>query len=287
MKVIFSRKGFDSSAGGVPSPIFPDGTLLSLPIPDSASVIRYQDLQWPQAPPSKLLRALTKGHISARQGAHLDPDLSHQTLKRSTGWRPVLGQHGAAQAHLRNQGVGRGDLFLFFGLFRAVKKSAGRYQWDTASPAHHRLWGWLQVGEILKPEASPCAIPAWLRYHPHCQSRSLLNNTLYLAADRLQLSKKEGGIPAAGLFPSAMEELQLTAPNAPSPSHWQLLRWLLPGKSRTPLSYHHRADRWQQEQSHCLLKAAARGQEFVLQANEYPEAESWLEQLFARCTDGN
>ncbi len=34
LKVILSRKGFDSSYGGCPSPILPDGTLLSLPIPD-------------------------------------------------------------------------------------------------------------------------------------------------------------------------------------------------------------------------------------------------------------
>jgi len=33
MKIILSRKGFDSEAGGYPSPILPDGTMLSLPIP--------------------------------------------------------------------------------------------------------------------------------------------------------------------------------------------------------------------------------------------------------------
>ncbi|MHA1435339.1 MAG: hypothetical protein ACTSO7_15970 [Candidatus Heimdallarchaeota archaeon] len=33
MKVILSRKGFDSANGGYPSPILPDGTLLSIPIP--------------------------------------------------------------------------------------------------------------------------------------------------------------------------------------------------------------------------------------------------------------
>ena len=31
MKIILSRKGFDSANGGGPSPIFPDGRLLSLP----------------------------------------------------------------------------------------------------------------------------------------------------------------------------------------------------------------------------------------------------------------
>lgn len=33
MKVIFSRKGFDSSYGGYPSPILPDNSLISIPIP--------------------------------------------------------------------------------------------------------------------------------------------------------------------------------------------------------------------------------------------------------------
>ena len=34
VRVVLSRKGFDSSSGGYPSPILPDGTLLSLPIPE-------------------------------------------------------------------------------------------------------------------------------------------------------------------------------------------------------------------------------------------------------------
>ena len=32
MKLILSRKGFDSTAGGVASPIFPGGEMYSLPI---------------------------------------------------------------------------------------------------------------------------------------------------------------------------------------------------------------------------------------------------------------
>ena len=38
MKVILSRKGFDSQYGGMPSPILPDGTLLSLPIPSKTDM---------------------------------------------------------------------------------------------------------------------------------------------------------------------------------------------------------------------------------------------------------
>ena len=32
--MIFSRKGFDSSYGGAVSPILPDGTMVTIPIPE-------------------------------------------------------------------------------------------------------------------------------------------------------------------------------------------------------------------------------------------------------------
>ena len=37
MKIILSRKGFDSENGGYASPILPDGSLVSLPIPNTTS----------------------------------------------------------------------------------------------------------------------------------------------------------------------------------------------------------------------------------------------------------
>ena len=52
MKVILSRKGFDSCAGGSASPIIDGKTLLSLPIPDKYMTendkqkIRYSDLKY-------------------------------------------------------------------------------------------------------------------------------------------------------------------------------------------------------------------------------------------------
>ena len=44
MKIILSRKGFDSGSGGCPSPIFPDGSLMSLPIPDKKSQVTYGEI---------------------------------------------------------------------------------------------------------------------------------------------------------------------------------------------------------------------------------------------------
>lgn len=78
MKIVLSRKGFDSSAGGCPSPILPDGQLLSLPIPDTLSPTRYADLGLP----SGLLDDLTRGRIELNHGAHLDPDIHWRSLPR-------------------------------------------------------------------------------------------------------------------------------------------------------------------------------------------------------------
>src|SRR5450756_2862886 len=44
VKVILSRKGFDSGYGGWASPILLDGRMLSLPIPASNGVVSYSDL---------------------------------------------------------------------------------------------------------------------------------------------------------------------------------------------------------------------------------------------------
>ena len=44
MRLVISRKGFDSTAGGCASPILPDGTMVSLPIPDEESGVRYGDI---------------------------------------------------------------------------------------------------------------------------------------------------------------------------------------------------------------------------------------------------
>ena len=45
MKIILSRKGFDSEYGGYPSPILPNGQMISLPIPDQKDDIKYSDVK--------------------------------------------------------------------------------------------------------------------------------------------------------------------------------------------------------------------------------------------------
>ena len=127
MRIIFSRKGFDSSAGRFPSAILPDGTLISFPIPDRhrAQLRQYEDLRPRGHDLAKLLQDLMGTAYDKLGPVHLDPDLDHQTMPRLKGWRGAFGQCSSAQKHLSNQGVTRGDLFLFFGLFRHVERVDG------------------------------------------------------------------------------------------------------------------------------------------------------------------
>ncbi|HSH28138.1 MAG TPA: hypothetical protein VK972_10310, partial [Wenzhouxiangella sp.] len=75
MKIILSRKGFDSAAGGVPSPILPDGRIVSLPIPDQRSPVRYGEIGSDGRDIGALVSNLTGGRIRRSSRAHLDPDL--------------------------------------------------------------------------------------------------------------------------------------------------------------------------------------------------------------------
>lgn len=117
MKIVLSRKGFDSQYGKQASPILPDGTLLSLPIP-SDDDITYDSISWAGQSYLDIIRSL-KPHtfLNGNSKCHLDPDLRAITISREPGWVPAYGQTGSSLSELRTNGVTTGDLFLFFGWF--------------------------------------------------------------------------------------------------------------------------------------------------------------------------
>lgn len=280
MKLILSRKGFDTSAGGVPNPILPDGRLLALPIPDAQSVMPYEAITQQGEPLGPLVQDLTRGRVSPSHGAHLDPDLRADQHPRPAGWTPLFGQRGAAQSHLRNQGVGAGDLFLFFGLFRPVERVDGGWRFVPEARPRHLLWGWLQVGEALTLGDHLPAGLEWAAEDPHCQRIGEARNALYIARHALALPDGEGGgLPGAGIFPGETPRQRLTAPDAETVSQWRLPGWWHPGEGRAPLSYHADSGRWERRGDEVALQAVARGQEFVLDADQYPEAIPWAREL--------
>ena len=281
MRLILSRKGFDSASGGCPSSIMPDGSMLSLPIPDPASRIPYAALEWRGVNVGQLVADLTGDPERRTHRAHLDPDIDPQVFARTVGWRPLFGQTGGAQGHLRNQDVGPGDLFLFFGLFRRVEKNQGAWRFVKGSPKQHVLWGWLQVGEVHAVNSLAADALPWARYHPHFRGDRGPNNTLYVAADELRLPGERTYAAGAGLFPRIGPSLVLTAPDAESPSRWRLASGFFPSAGRAPLSHHGKLGRWRCiEGDGCSLQSVARGQEFVLDIAQYPEVGEWLTCLF-------
>ncbi|MGH6954670.1 MAG: hypothetical protein ACREGL_10830, partial [Alphaproteobacteria bacterium] len=92
MKIVFSRKGFDSALGGSPSPIFADGRAVSLPIPTtSRSSVRFGDVRCVRGSLGALVEQLTRGRVRGNRHCHLDPDLDRDARPRPHGWRPAFG----------------------------------------------------------------------------------------------------------------------------------------------------------------------------------------------------
>lgn len=205
MKIVFSRKGFDSAAGGTPSPIVA-GRPTSLPIPaDDRSETTYDDLGL-----GTLVEQLTRGKLTASSLCHRDPMFENG--------RCAFGQTGASQTHLSNHKVGLGDVFLFYGLFSDEK---GRDR-------HHRIFGYLTVEDVLKPGPDPtkaCQPHGFSTRHPHTIGRWHDNNSIYIGP---------GEVASIDL-----QTLRLSTPNGPV-SHWKIPKWL----QDTGLSYHGNPKRW-------------------------------------------
>lgn len=273
MKIILSRKGFDSSSGGVASPITPSGELVSLPIPDALSPLSFAQLRGRRPSVSRWVSTLTKGKVRTSDKVHLDPDLDQRQRKRSDDWRPAFGQAGAALGHLDAQGVGVGDLFLFFGWFRQVELVSNQWRYATDAPDLHVLFGWLAVGSIWR---DPQPVPQRLHQHIHTQRAFRGGNAIYSAAE----SWNGGGslqTEGAGLWRQHHPDLVLT--EGERRSQWKLPEWFHPEGRDSTLSYHQKPERWQKSSGCCRLEVAARGQEFVLDCDHYPEAQAWAAQL--------
>jgi Nucleotide modification associated domain 3 len=281
-RLVLSRKGFDSDFGGRPSPILPDGQMVSLPIPDRGSDLRYADcrtadgvgyLELLQRLGIETIRysngpTVTKVPISGTLGAQLDPDLSRWTLPRLAGWRPLFGQVDRAQSHLRNQGVGPGDLFLFFGLFSPTTQLPnGRLSYASQRDWMHVLWGWLEVNRVVPVTDELLTELPWAAGHPHWRARHLdryrRHNTLYVAREHSTLLP---GLPGGGVFPEFRPLLRLSRPGS-TRSVWRLPMALHPDRTQLPLTGQS-PGAWSIEADSAVLRSAGRGQEFVVEMHD-------------------
>jgi hypothetical protein len=271
VRVIFSRKGFDSATGGCASPII-NGRPVSLPIPTRMpSAVTFGDLS---GDIGTVVRDLTKGRHTANHACHLDPDLEAAALHRHPGWRGAFGQVEHSQSHLSNQGVSTGDLFLFWGLFRPARKVQ---RWEYVGPREHRIFGWLQVQEVIRAGANGSDVARstpWLADHPHARDGWHASNTIYTAAPVLKLRQPVDGVAGWGRFNRG---LRLTALRSQKVSTWLVPAWLNPACGGVGMTFHDRPERWSTSGT---VTTVGRGQEFVADIGERADALDWLEQLF-------
>lgn len=203
MKVILSRKGFDSVSGGMMSPIMPNGDLLSMPIPSGGDPYSYREVFCRGRSLREILLELNPRFNYG--DCHLDPDIEksrHAHVPK--GWKPAFGQANSAASFLTNTvKVEKGDVFLFFGNFHATEKRNGRLQFthrrgDFYKDSDlHVIWGYLQVGEIIHDQRRIAKEFPW---HPHAVDFRTGDerNTLYVASQRLSFASELSG---AGVLP--------------------------------------------------------------------------------------
>ncbi|MBP5507104.1 MAG: hypothetical protein J6Y23_04560 [Prevotella sp.] len=266
MKVILSRKGFDSANGGQASPILPDGTMLSLPIP-SHDRISFSELQWHGFSYLDIIRQLNpKTLIDHDSHCHLDPDLREEVRPRKPGWMPAFGQKGSPLSELHNNAIAVGDLFLFYGWFRQTAYHDGKPCYLRGAKDIHAIYGYLQIGRIIREEKE---IPEWLREHPHANHARYekdwknRQNAIFLPSPRLSLCPDMLG---AGTF--TYDRRRVLTKEGCSRS-----RSTFPEAMRgTPIS--HCPNGWKED----YFQSAAIGQEFVMDAT--PPVLDWLKAIF-------
>jgi len=262
-RIILSRKGFDSSSGRTASPIFPDDTIFSIPIPSKIpSPHKYSDLEINGISGETALREASVSSVSRADYCHFDPD-----LRTGIG---LFGQANSSQSELRNREVGKDDLFLFFGWF---KRFSSKEQ-DT-----HHLFGWLQIKDIL---SSDLDIRNYLKErglsHPHGfgKKSNYPNNTIYIGRNRINLSGIKKKLPGYGLFKKTSPDLILTEAGK-TRSHWRLPKKYF---SKSKDLFLNRL-KWENEKE-CTLECKGQGQEYILNAEDNPRVMAWALSLIEK-----
>ena len=282
MKIIFSRKGFDSQYGGVPNPVLPDGVMVPFPIQDTRSIVTGDAIHRGGEVVGDMVEQLTCGRIPRNYTAHLDPDLDWAAYPRQPGWRPVLGQTDGALGHLTKQQVGAGDLFLFFGWYRPVEKRESGWAYVQTQPPVHAIWGWLHIGACFSHTEVPPDVRSWLAYHPHLQRSARKRHGIYAASDFIEIAGRR--LPAGGIFPRFSERRVLSAPGE-NMSLWRMPGWMHPGAGQVRFSYIHAPSRWTTSgRGGALVQSVGKGQEIVMTPGERAPVQGWLETLFEDVT---
>lgn len=263
MKLILSRKGFDSANGGMPSPILPDGTLLSLPIPSEDASDKLGSLYWEGKSYFDIIKSLKpRTKLQADTSCHLDPDLRRDCKQRTADWQPAFGQVGAALSSLRNEGVEKGDLFLFFGWFKQTELRKGELKFVKGAPDLHIVYGYMQVGDIVNRKED---IPLGIGSHPHVFFKDEWEkgqNAVFLASDTLSLNPNLSGCGVLDFRSN-----RILTKQGKSRTRWDLPHFF------KEVDIKGCKNPWKED----YFQSAAIGQEFIMEATD--EIADWARQI--------
>ena len=268
MKIIFSRKGFDWANGGTPSPVMPDGAMLSMPIPSGDDKTLF-DMFYKDRMYVDIMDELKPSGGFAMINVHHDPDIrmdSREVLPE--GWVPAFGQIDAAESHLEHQGVKEGDLFLFFGWFGMTQEKNGQLKYISKEKDKHMIWGYLQIGKISR--GKDCLKYPW---HPHCYDYG--NNTIYEASEKLVINGVDTGLPGAGCLKHSKDVVLTKDGETRS-------RWLLPDFFKEVNISCHSKESFKPEGYFQTVKI---GQEFVVSPDD--RVTEWARSIILNNYDEN
>lgn len=284
MRIILSRKGFDSTFGKMTNLIVNNKELVMIPIPEQCSskkLYKYEDLK--NLSHDEQLEKFIKEEILKRvdnEYCHADPDLVN--FHNEPNFKGVLGQVDTAQRHLKKNNVGKGDIFIFFGLFANASIVGNKLEIDFKSKKHI-IYGYLQVGEfydkskfheITKKEYSG------IRENPHLKDdfyKENETNTIYVASEKLTIGDQVTDYKGYGIF-NYNESLNLTIENEDINPNHLLTCWNLPSMFKgCEITYHNKE---KSQKPNCFM-SAKRGQEFIVKDfNDEKQLKEWFDEVF-------
>lgn len=268
MKIILSRKGFDSTSGGYPSFII-GNKLVSLPIPDEHTKLKYNNVKICGYNIGKIFKnSKIKPKLNGKKimTCHLDPDIESG----------LFGQCSTAAKHLINNNVKIGDLLLFFGWFRDFDIMSYKFNSQDKN-GKHCIYAYFKIGKILDLNNSKDRKEALqlTKTHPHVAYKSTeyqKTNLLFVADTKLLDGANIKGCGRLKLSKSTT----LTKSNE-NKSIWQLPKCFL----NTNMTYHTNKNRWiYLNNKYCQVKSVYRGQEFVITENK--DVEQWAIKLIKK-----
>ena len=267
-RIILSRKGFDSSAGGGFSPFEPHtGKYIVLPIPQDAeesyigNKLKYEEIKiknshfegYNESNLKELMNRIGSWPPKIKRNnpeyAHFDPWLGScpWLSKNNDHHMGAFGQVSGAQTILCKNEVVEGSLFLFFSRFKPINWTEVS-KFDDIDINHEHIkaglyfiYGWLRVGKIIQrfdhihSNLEEMEAKELVR-HPHATpeyfekyEKKRGKNTIYIADKNLfENSTKVDG---CGYFTKLSKNLLLTATDSAQEhcsEKWLPSRWKMP-----------------------------------------------------------